>query len=250
MTYPRLLCTVAALFFCTHVIANVVQSSSLKKPWAWVASINTGPVWASGGETQTFFLTPGVEKTYAAKKSADALPSGELFFGVQKSLNARWLGQLGVALATTGDGELEGEIWDDANVRFNNYAYQYTVRNTRFALKGKLLFDKDRWFLVPWLSLSLGVGFNRAHDFTNTPLIFEALANPNFGGHTQTAFTYTLGAGVQRSIDKHWGVGISYEFADWGKSQLSTASDQTTTSRLTLNHLYTNGVLFNLTYVA
>ena len=52
---------------------------------------------------------------------------------------------------------------------------------------------------MPWVSASLGVGFNRAHDFTNTPLIFEALPNNNFEDHTKTAFTYTL---VPRLLNK------------------------------------------------
>lgn len=81
-------------------------------------------------------------------------------------------------------------------------------------------------------------------------MIFEALPNPNFADHTKTAFTYTLGVGVQKAFNDHWQVGIGYEFADWGKSKLGRASGQTMNSGLALNHLYTNGILFNLTYVA
>jgi opacity protein-like surface antigen len=94
------------------------------------------------------------------------------------------------------------------------------------------------------------MGFNRAHDFTNTPLIFEALPNNNFEDHTKTAFTYTLGSGVQKSISEHWQMGVVYEFADWGKSELNRAAGQTLNTGLILNHLYANGVLFNLTYIA
>jgi opacity protein-like surface antigen len=111
------------------------------------------------------------------------------------------------------------------------------------------LLDKGYWG-IPWVSASLGVRFNRAHDFTNTSLIFEALPNNNFTNHTKTAVTYTLGAGVQKSISEHWQLGVGYEFADWGKSELGRAFRQTMNSRLALNHLCTNGVLVNLTYVA
>jgi hypothetical protein len=45
-------------------------------------------------------------------------------------------------------------------------------------------------------------------------------------------------------------VGAGYEFADWGKSGLNRAAGQTLNTGLALNHLYTNGVLVNLTYVA
>lgn len=140
-------------------------------------------------------------------------------------------------------------IWDDADAQFNNHRYQYKVRNTRIAVKGKLLFDNDAW-LMPWVSASLGVGFNRAHDFSNTPVIFEALPNANFTDNTKTALSYTLGAGVQKAISAHCQLGVGYEFADWGKSNLGRASGQSLNSGLKLNHLYSNGVMFNLTYLA
>ena len=219
------------------------------KDWTWVASIAAGPVWARGGETQTFYLAPEIEKSYAARKSSNAFASGELFLGLQKALSPQWLGQLGLAVATTGNAKFQGIIWGDADPEFNNHSYQYKVRNTRIAVKGKLLLDKGYW-ATPWVSASLGVGFNRAHDFTNTPLIFEALPNSNFTNHTKTAFTYTLGAGVQKPLNEHWQLGVGYEFADWGKSELGRADTQTMNSGLALNHLYTNGVLLNLTYVA
>lgn len=249
MRYHLFLSITAAGVLGSTAFAGTMGSVMPSKDWTWVGSIAAGPVWARGGETQTFFLAPEIEKTYASRKSTNALASGELFIGLQKSLASQWLGQLGLAAATTGNAKLQGVIWDDADPEFDNYSYQYKVRNTRIAAKGKLLLDKGYW-LMPWVSASLGVGFNRAHDFTNTPLIFEALPNSNFTNHTKTAFTYTVGAGVQKALNTHWQVGAGYEFADWGKGELGRALGQTMNSGLALNHLYTNGVLFNLTYFA
>ncbi|HHG8516294.1 TPA: outer membrane protein [Legionella pneumophila] len=249
MKYRLFLSIAAAGVLGSTAFAGTMGSVIPSKDWTWVGSVSAGPVWARGGETQTFFLAPEIEKTYAARKSTDALASGELFVGLQKSLTSQWLGQLGLAAAVTGNTKLQGVIWDDADPEFNNHSYQYKIRNSRIAVKGKLLLDKGYW-LMPWVSASLGVGFNRAHDFTNTPLIFEALPNPNFSSHTKTTFTYTLGAGVQKALNDHWQIGAGYEFADWGKSELGRALGQTMNSGLALNHLYTNGVLFNLTYIA
>ncbi|WP_133130626.1 outer membrane protein [Legionella yabuuchiae] len=243
--------------FLSLTAAGVLASQSFagtmgpitQKNWSWIGSISAGPVWARGGETQTFFLAPDVEKTYVARKSSNALASGELFLGLQKPLATQWLGQLGLAVATTGNAKLQGVIWDDADPQFDNYNYQYKVRNTRLTVKGKLLLDKGYW-LMPWVGASGGVGFNRAHDFTNTPRIFEAVPNANFSNQTKTALTYTLSAGVQKALNDHWQVGAGYEFADWGKSTLSRATGQSLNSGLALDHLYTNGVLFNLTYLA
>lgn len=249
MKYRLFLSITSAGLLGSTAFAGTMGAVVPSKDWTWVGSIAAGPVWARGGETQTFYLAPEIEKTYAARKSTNAIASGELFVGIQKSFSSQWLGQLGLAAATTGNAKLRGVIWDDADPQFDNYSYQYKVRNTRVAVKGKLLFDKCYWFM-PWVSASLGVGFNRVHDFTNTPLIFEALPNANFTSHTKTAFTYTLGVGVQRWLSSHWQVGAGYEFADWGKSELGRASEQSLNTGIALNHLYTNGVLLNLTYVA
>ncbi len=249
MKYRLFLSLTAAGVLGSAAFAGTMGSVIPSKDWTSVGSIAAGPVWARSGETQTFYLAPEIEKTYASRKSTNALASGELFLGIQKLLGSQWLGQLGLAAATTGNAKLQGIIWDDADPQFDNHSYQYKVRNTRIALKGKLLLDKGYW-LTPWVSGSLGVGFNRAHDFTNTPLIFEALPNANFTDHTKTALTYTLGAGVQKALNDHWQIGVGYAFADWGKSELGSAFGQTMNSGLVLNHLYTNGVLVNVTYVA
>jgi opacity protein-like surface antigen len=214
-----------------------------------VATLSVGPVWESAGNTQAFYLAPNIEKTYAANYASHALLDGDFFLGIQKSLREKLEGQIGLAVATTGNASLSGNIWDDADALFNNYTYHYQVRHTHLALKGKLLADRG-YSVTPWVSGSLGVGFNQAHDFSDTPTINEAVVMSNFASDTTTAFTYTLGVGVQRHLNPHWQAGVGYEFADWGKSQLSRASGQTLNNGLSLSHLYTNGFLVNLTYLA
>ena len=214
-----------------------------------IATLSVGPVWESAGNTQTFYLAPNIEKTYAANHASHALVDGEIFLGIQKPLREKLDGQIGLAVATTDNASLSGNIWDDADSQFNNYTYDYQVMHTHVAIKGKLLADRG-YIVTPWVSGSLGVGFNQAHDFSNAPLISQAVVMSNFASNTTTAFTYTLGAGVQRQLNSHWQAGIGYEFADWGRSQLNRASGQTVNNGLSLSHLYTNGFLFNLTYSA
>ena len=214
-----------------------------------VATLSLGPVWENAGNTQTFYLAPNIEKTYAANHASHALMDGEIFLGIQKPIREKLDAQIGIAFTTTGNASLSGTIWDDADSLFNNYTYSYQVRHTHVAIKGKLLADRG-YFVTPWVSGSLGVGFNQAHDYSNTPSISEAVVMSNFASDTTTAFTYTLGAGVQRHLSQHWQAGVGYEFADWGRSQLNRASGQTLSSGLSLSHLYTNGLLFNLTYLA
>src|SRR3990167_1608817 len=249
MRHRRHLLIPATILFCVQAVAGTMGSVVPAKDWRWVSSINIGPVWEDAGQTQTFYLAPDIIKTYTASNATHTLVDGEIFLGIQKDLPKALQGQLGFAVAVTSNAKLSGNIWDDADATFNNYSYSYQVQHTHVAVKGKLLADRGYWFM-PWVSASLGVGFNDTHGFENTPLISQAVTMPNFASHTKTSFTYTLGAGLQKALNQHWQVGAGYEFADWGQSQLNRASGQTLNSGLSLNHLYTNGVLFNLTYLA
>jgi opacity protein-like surface antigen len=154
-----------------------------------------------------------------------------------------------LALAATEPAKLAGSIWDNAEEEYNNYTYRYKLQHAHVAVKGQLLAQMG-WAVTPWLSGSVGIGFNRAFAYTNVATIFAARANNNFQSNTETAFTYTLGAGIQKALNNNWEIGIGYEFADWGKSTLHRAVNQTAGSGLALNHLYTNGIQFNITWLA
>lgn len=233
--------------YAAESILNTNLVSFIKS--SFVASLSVGPGWESGGQTQTLNLTPDIIKTYTANKSTNTLPVGELFLGMKHSLPKQLEGQIGLAFVAAGNATLSGDIWDDADPAFNNYTYKYKVRHMALALKGKLF---GHWNLpvMPWISAALGVGFNEAYGFSNTPTIYEAIASPNFTSHTNTAFTYAVGIGVERQINPHWQIGAGYEFSDWGSSQLGSASGESVNQGLSLSHLYTNSILFNLTYAA
>ena len=216
--------------------------------WTLVSTVSAGPIWSRGDKTQTFYLGPETEKTYFSSKTSEALVEGDFFIGGQKLLSSKWQGQLGLLLTATGNAVFKGSIWDDADVTFNNYRYEYKVQHHAIALKGKLLLDKENTYL-PWVSIGLGVGFNRAYDYENTPLIFEAVPNNNFVKEETTTFTYTLGLGFQKVLTQNWQLGVGYEFADWGRSQLGRAAGQTLNTGLKIEHIYTNGLLFNMTYL-
>ncbi len=215
----------------------------------WVGTISAGPIWLNPGKTQTFYLTPGIEKTYAANKTNHAIFDGEVFVGTQKKLSSIIDGQFGIAVAATTHDNLSGQIWDDAAPVFNNYTYAYKIQHTHIAFKSKFLADPG-YFLMPWVSASIGVGFNHTYSFSNTPTIFQAQINPNFPAYTRNTFTYTVGAGVQKTLMDHLQVGIGYEFSDLGQSNLGRAPGQTLGTGVSLPYTYTNGFLVNLTYLA
>lgn len=213
-----------------------------------VLTLSVGPAWTKSGETQTIALTPAVENSYVAIKRYRQLTSGELFFGVQRQLKPWLLGQAGLAFAASSNARLQGQEWEQANPAFYDFDYTYQVKHAHVAAKGKLI-ASARW-AQPYLSASIGVGRNRSHFFTLTPVNEEAVAGVSFQPNTTTGFVYTVGAGLQKTLLAHWQAGIGYEFADWGKSSLARVPWQTLNNGLQLNHLYTQQVQVSLTYLS
>jgi opacity protein-like surface antigen len=232
--------------------AQPPQTPPPPPPPIWVVTVEAGPVWSSPGETQTLRLQPDIEKAYHARKQNLGLTSGGIFLGVQqefKTTFATFFSQLGLAFSASDEGKVQGDVWEDAAPGFNDFTYQYKIIHTHLAVKGKLIADLG-YFVQPYLSASLGVGFNRAYEFTITQKIEEQLPAPPFKSNAQTAFTYTVGIGLQKAIAENWRMGIGYEFSDWGTSFLARAQGQTMSHGLLLNHVYTHELQFSLSYIA
>lgn len=215
----------------------------------WVFSVSGGIGWSEAGKRESFNLTPSIPKSYDAKKTNTTLGMFELFAGLQKDMTPTLQGQLGLSLGFVNNASFAGDIWDDGLPQFSNHNYQYKVKQTHVSLKGKLIFDKG-WFVLPWVGARVGIGFNTAHKYSNQPKLNQALPNENFTSHTCQSFTYALSAGMQKQLNNNWQVGLAYEFADLGKSQLGRAPSQTLNNGITQNHLYTNNILLNVTYMA
>ena len=214
-----------------------------------VATLSGGPAWYHAGQTQTLYIQPDFPNTYIPQRNTHVLADGEIFAGIQRTHFNKILGQLGIALAATTSADEKGQVWEFADPNFDNFTYQYHITHLHVAVKGKALSTQFSDKNLPYVSGSAGLGFNRAYDYKTMPLIFEAVSPPNFQANTETTFTYTLGVGLQRILTPHTQVGVGYEFSDWGKSALVTAAGQRTRDVLQLNHLYTNQLQFNVTYL-
>jgi len=231
-------------------IASAGSMGSQKPISPWFITASLGPAWADAGKTQTFYLASEIENTYVATYNRSTIVNGGLFVGFQQNITNTLFGQLGLAVAAAGNVNFSGDIWNDADPDFNNFTYNYKGDFTRIAVKSKVFYEWTQ-LMQPYLGASLGVGINRAHKFSMTPRIPEAVIAPSFTANTiGDAFAYSVEIGLQRVITTHWKGGLGYEFADWGKSALARAPGQTHNSGLEVPHLYTNGLQFNLTYLA
>lgn len=232
-------------------VSGTCWGTPQSEPYTWqkVLSLSLGPAWSSSGATQTITLSPNIQKTYDASSAGSTLVSGELFFGLQKQLNETFYSQLGLTVSASSNATFNGDVWENADPAYNNYTYQYKVNHAHIGIKGLLLADVN-YIGRPYISGSIGMGQNNAHDFSITPRVYQEVAAPAFQSHTTHSFTYTLGVGVQRALNKHWQMGCGYQFASWGDSKLGKASGQTLNSGLYLNNIYTNSIQLNLTYIS
>jgi hypothetical protein len=97
----------------THsALAGDMGSVETQAKWPLVYTLSFGPAWQSNGNTQTFYLSPGVEKTYTANSPTNVMPDAEIFLGLQKDLPHQFQGQLGLAVAIAGNAKLSGNIWE------------------------------------------------------------------------------------------------------------------------------------------
>lgn len=241
---------VALSLFSTIAFGGTVGEAKPERSWSPIVDLSIGPHWTHNGASQTLVLAPEIEKTYTPRRGNHSIVEGEIFLGIQRPLYNILQAQFGVAAALASYTRLSGLIWDDADPEFANHVYHYQLRHSQVTLKAKILADLHLW-VTPWISGSAGIGFNNANEFANTALITEALPNNNFYAYSKNSFTYSLGIGIQRHVMNNWQIGIGYQFADWGQSQLGTAVGQSIGSRgPSLRHLYTNGIMFNMTYIS
>lgn len=229
--------------------ANVALAGTMGDVATWrpVGTLSLGPEWAVVGQTQTIFLQPTIQNTYIAKHHTSTLGEGELFVGAQRVFSDRWQAQVGLVVAGTTSASVNSDVWVDANPEFNNFTDTYRIEHAHIAAEGKVYMDVHA-FAKPYVSGSLGVGFNRAYGDTLTTKLFQEIPPPVFTSHTTTALSYTLGAGLVRNLSHAWQVGMGYQFTDWGTTSLAAAPGQTVNGGLSLNHVYTNQLLFGLSY--
>lgn len=231
------------LAYSTHYVGKMGVSPKFY-PWSKIATLSLGSAWVNPHPTEIIQVKPDLKNQYRGASNSQALVDGELFLGVQRAVHHNFLGQIGVAVAAVSEAQLKGDqlsLYGDTNL-----LYAYNVNHTHLALKAKVLAEPDD-IISPYVSGSLGVGFNHAYDFYVKPMNANG-TSVLFQSNTTTAFTYTLGAGIQTDLNAAWQIGVGYEFADWGTSGLGRAAVQTLGDGLQLNHLYSNELQLNLTY--
>ena len=236
------------LLLCVAMPALAAEQAL--NPYAYFMSVSVGSNWTSPGTTQTIALQPDLVNAYLAQSALNhrVLANGEVVLGLQWSLLKSLTTQFGLAFYASSPATINGYVQVDANPVFQNYADQYNINHEHIALKSKWNVE-NTYHIDPYLSASLGVGFNRSYGYSMTPLIFQAVDLPLFESHSQVSFSYTVGAGIQHHVNQHISLALGYQFVSWGASHLAPAQGQSSSKGPGLNNVYSQGLEFNLSYI-
>lgn len=245
--YKKIMITgLSAFFACNSLFADDLYLQELPLVWSSIITLSGGPSWGTAGQNQYLYpIHPPFFDYYTYTSDTSVMANAEIFFGLQRIVYPGITGELGLGVAGVSDAKITGVV--NVNGAPDVNTYEYKVNHVRVDLKGKLI-GSNCAPLQPYISGSLGAGWNNSHNFI--PVTVNEILYPThwFASNTTIAFAYTLGAGVQTKITPSWQVGVGYEFADLGKSFLGPDGN-TLTKGLRLTHLYTNELLFSLSYL-
>ncbi|WP_133128704.1 hypothetical protein [Legionella nagasakiensis] len=278
-------CSYLMLMLCGSAWGITTATSN----FARVITITGGVAVSQPGETQTLYptnvinipiiglsngvpavvgstsVTNTVANTYNAKKHWQAIGTGEVFLGLQWLINPLIINQLGVAFGGAGEANLQGTITINSVPSGSQYKYQ--TNHGKVVARDKLLFCLPNYSIQPFITGSFGASFNTAHGYYTYPMINSSVSAPWFEDKTQSfSYTYSLGLGIQKNINRNWNVALGYEFADWGRSGLGsgtfgvqddiqilgtsfTVSEPATYNGPKLSHIYTHNVLLSVSYL-
>lgn len=232
--------------FCFLIALLVLWTPELSNAEPLIMTFSGGALFAKPGDTQTLPVMGGFSKTYKDDSKTDQALQAEFFIGIARPLGTKFSGEFGLEMAQTTGVQSTGHIWDFADQTFDNYTYSYKIAQTRLALKNKFFYDAQL-SILPYMSVGIGIGANRAYGYQSTPITNGAADVPNHDSKTVMAFTYTIGIGFEKSFREKWRWGFGFEHIDLGRTQLGSASGAGLGP--STNHVYTNSFMLNITYL-
>lgn len=245
--------TLAVSLLASHAVyagemgpKSLPQAADFKK----VVFLSAGTDFVHTGYSQTLTVQPPLQNAYEANSSWTTVGDFGGFIGIEKSLSQRMRIQSGIAAYGDTDITASGDVWQFALPVFDNFRYSYNVSHARVMFSNKLMTNLSNYeAILPYLSFELGAAFNRAHYYHES--LIEPLAVPMypFNPKSTTSFSWGVGVGADYILKEHLRVGINYQFSDLGSTSLGSSPSATTSQTLTMPHLWTNQVHFQLTYL-
>jgi opacity protein-like surface antigen len=242
--HRRIFGVVSSLMLCSSAfsMANDMENYPFYIPhFAYpVLSLSAGATFThDDGKTQSIVdpVTHAPVVFNAHRKDlTNAIVGG--FAGSEMFVRPDWHIQLGFGYNQPTAFEDRGTITP------GGYAYSYSVKAHQALIAGKLLYNCLGRF-HPYFAGGFGVSFLDAYDFTD----------PRYGAriedHSNTSWTWNVGAGVDYNLTPAWRLGVGYRYNDFGRVDLGNAifGGIKTSSTLKQNHFTASEVLGEISYI-
>ncbi|WP_258956744.1 outer membrane protein [Legionella sainthelensi] len=229
-----------------------------------VISVFGGPAWFDvSTKTRTFLGSDDDKFIYHNKNNNQANGFVGVFLGGEFQLPYKKLFlQGGVEYDYLGNSRVKGSNSVGIEPQtYSYYDYSWNVQTQQVLAVAKLLTTTElnlgtvRQFF-PYFSVGLGAAFNNANDFRTRIEELGVNVPPIFRNHSQSAFSYTLGVGVDTPINQQIRLGLGYRFSDFGAASLTKGEVVLNQYRapvdfaLSTPHIYANQLIVQLTYLA
>ena len=233
-----LTCIISFLVLSNSALANVFLTFS------------PGAAFEKNGTTQTVLIetTPqSISNKYIANNDWHTAYTTELGLAMDLYRNSPYDVRIGVSAAYIGNIQLTGINQQFAQPDFDTLNYKYKINSYTAMGTAKLLYTVNKkWH--PYVNARLGYANNVSYDYEESPRIAGAVPMPAFSSHGSNSFAYGFGLGMMMRLNSKFSVGLGYQFEDLGYAELGRSSTQTSNDTPSLQHIYLNEVLLNLSY--
>jgi len=166
------------------------------------------------------------------------------FAGSELYLWPAWHMQLGVGYHQPIAYKARGIVIPGGVIIPGDDSYIYTIRSHQLLMEGKFLYNCMGRF-HPYIAAGIGIAFNDAVNYRINTF------DNQFDDHSNTSFSYIVGAGLDFDLAPHWRIGAGYRYSDFGRTDLGdgTFSSVDTSTKLSQTHLYANEAIAELSYI-
>lgn len=202
------------------------------------------------GQSQTMAPLDLCSYTYqpSHKEKTDMLWGG--FIGSKIKRAPKWLMVTGLSYYHPNSLEIKGILTQGADVASSDsYNYSYKIQSQQLLVEGRFYWI-DKKALQPFVIMGIGAAFNKVSNYYTNVSPFLAFT-PEFSNHSQTNFTYAIGAGIDIPINTLFHLGIGYRFTDLGSANTGRSQMDLIpiANSLQQSHLYANQIFAQFSFM-
>lgn len=212
-------CLLVSTFASAGELGSPVAPSQGFRP---VVAVLGGVAGVNASRSQVFIGTDDDVFTYNSRGNNKTTGFVGAFLGVEHELpSPNFLMQLGVEYDYFGNIKVHGINAVGIEPRTStHYNYSYRLQTQQVLAVAKLLVTTHQIF-HPYAAVGLGAAFNDASRYNvSTHERGSINLTPLFDNNTHTAFSYSLGLGVDTDITQQVRLGLGYRYSSFGKASL------------------------------